>query len=65
MPRLLLPVLVNWNGPNVPPLEKLDPLLFDEPDDEGPELLVDVNAESDTSLCAHTPSISRVLVTGT
>lgn len=68
MPRLLLPVLDSIEGPIDPePLVKLDPLLFDDPDDEL-ELLVDERIDGamlEESLCAHTPSTSRVLVGGT
>lgn len=46
-PRLLLPPLVRIDGAMVPELlERLDPLdLRDEPEDDEPELLVDVSAE--------------------
>lgn len=64
-PRLLLPPLVRIDGAMVPLLEKLDPLLFDEPDEEELDVLVELSAESEMSLCAQTPSTSRVLVVGT
>lgn len=64
-PRLLLPPLVKIDGAIVPLLEKLDPLLFDEPEADELEVLVELNAESEMSLCAQTPSTSRVFVSGT
>ena len=66
-PMLLLPVpLVRIDGAIVPELlEKLDPLLFDDPDEDELDELVEVNWVSPVSLCAQTPSTSRVLVSGT
>ncbi len=64
-PRLLLPPLVRIDGAIVPLLEKLDPLLFDEPDEDELDVLVELSAESEMSLCAQTPSTSRVFVVGT
>jgi hypothetical protein len=64
-PRLLLPPLVRIEGAIVPLLEKLDPLLFDESEPDELDVLVELSAESEMSLCAQTPSTSRVLVVGT
>jgi hypothetical protein len=51
-PRLLLAPLVRIEGMIVPLLEKLEPLDFDEPDDDELDVLVELNAESEMSLCA-------------
>lgn len=64
-PRLLLPPLVRIDGAIVPLLEKLDPLLFNEPEADELDVLVELGPESEMSLWAQTPSTSRVLVTGT
>ncbi len=65
IPRLLLPPLVRIEGAIVPLLEKLDPLLFDEPDEEELDVLVELSAESEMSLCSQTPPTSKVFVGGT
>ncbi len=67
-PKLLLPPLVRMDGAIVPLLEKLEPLLFDDPDEEELDPLVEVRmlgAKLEESLCAQTPSTSKVLVVGT
>lgn len=64
-PKLLLLLLVRIVGAIVPLLEKLDPRRFDEPDADELDVLVELSAESEMSLCAQTPSTSRELVVGT
>jgi len=62
---LLLPPLVRSEGAIVPLLEKLEPLSFDEPDEDELDVLVELSAKSEMSLWAQTPSTNRVIVVGT
>lgn len=64
-PRLPLPPPARIDGAIVRELEKLEPLLFDEPDEDDLDVLVELSADSEMSLCAQTPSTNRVFVVGT